>query len=310
METPKKEEKEGVKNQVILEISNLEKGIDKIKSNISSLLEKNKEKELENIKSKEIIDDIIKTYKNKLKDKEKEYDEERKTIKDLIAEYDKILENKDLEIKNLKNSKDETLILKELKENSIPQELINLNRIELAIKLTEILKENHLLSKKIESFKTEKQDLMISKEAFLKKISELNAKNSENESINSESKNEIRTLLDEKEILKKQLLETNKLYEERVLLLRRQYEERINQNISESAKEKVISDTTIKVLTRQINEFQQKLNESQNKREEIALIIENRLKESLTPLIAKAMINHEEEQDTIRSIETIKKIRK
>lgn len=309
METPKKEEKEGVKNQVILEISNLEKGINTIKSNISSLLEKNKEKELENLKSKEIIDDIIKTYKNKLKDKEKEYDEERKTIKDLIAEYDKILENKDLEIENLKNSKDEILILKELKESGVPEELINLNKKELAIKLVEILKENHIYSKKIELFKAEKQDFVISKEAFLKKMNELNEKNSEIESINSEYKNEIHALIDEKEILKKQLLEINKLYEERVLSLRRQYEEKINQNISESAKEKVISDTTIKVLTRQINEFQQKLSESQNKREEIALIIENRLKESLTPLIAQAMINHEEDKDTINSIENIRKHR-
>lgn len=298
MVNPKKEEKVVKVDSVVLEFSNLEKGISTLKKELDSLILDKKTNEKDMALTKDTILKLVLSYEKKVKEKEEEINNEKKNLYLISKDYEEKLKKKDEEIKKIiLSSEDNPIILKELENIGISKEIIFLKKSELCKLLDSTINDNKEILKKYDLIVNEnkklKQEVNISIESYSKKIDELSIelKNVIIEKRDFEKKNI--NYSNEINEFKKKILSLIDSYDKNIVLLKKENEKRIAEIVNDYAKKDIEYKTNIIMLEKQIEDYKKVLFDSKNNREELLKIIEERIKRSISPVVLDAIIKRE-----------------
>lgn len=298
MVNPKKEEKKEKIDKIVLEFSNFEKNVNSLKNELNSLIEIKKNNEKDMALSKEATLKLVSSYEKKIKDKINDIVKEKEFSSRLIKDYEKRLKEKDEEIKKIiLLSDDSPIILNQLEKSGIPKEIVYLKKSELCKLFNSSISENKSLSKKMELIENEnkqlKHEAKVSKASYVKKIDEISNELSKViiEKRNFEIKNE--NYSNEIKDLKKKILDLINGYDNNINLLKKENERKIVEIINNSAKKDVTHKANVIMLEKQIDEYKRILFDSRNKREELLQVIEQRIKESVSPIVIDAIMKSE-----------------
>ena len=284
--------------EVALKFSNVEKDIFSLKKELDRLLEDKRNKEKDIASSKEIIDKLIYSYEKKIKEKIKEISKEKEYSLNLVKSYENKLKEKDEEIeKIILTSDDSPVILKSLKDKGISKDIYMLNKSELCISFDKLLKEHKKVLDKLNVLEEEnkriKYEFKISKVSFNERIDKINSDlNIVNKDRNNFEKDNI---LLKKEIisLKNNALDLIKGYDKKISDINKQSEERILKVIDKASKSDIEFKSKILLLEKEIEDYRKVIYDSKNTREEMLKVIEQRIKESISPIVLDAVLKSE-----------------